>query len=118
MKARATGGRPVTVFDPQGMSGLPSTLRWSPGPGCEDPDMAYRRALVISADTEMKGENAAWQKRSQIVLQCLLHAAALSGEGVRRFAAGHRTRYWPGRHWTSCTARGSAGLAGGPDGHP
>ncbi|MCB5275924.1 hypothetical protein BJG92_03478 [Arthrobacter sp. SO5] len=85
MKARATGGRPVTVFDPQGMSGLPSTLRWSPVRGCEDPDIATRRALVITADTEMKGENAAWQKRSLIILQCLLHAAALSGEGVRAF---------------------------------
>ena len=85
MKARATGGRPVTVFDPQGMSGLPSTLRWSPVRGCQDPDVATRRALVITADTEMKGENAAWQKRSLIILQCLLHAAALSGEGVRAF---------------------------------
>ncbi|WP_442542725.1 type IV secretory system conjugative DNA transfer family protein [Arthrobacter sp. KN11-1C] len=85
MKARATGNRPVTVFDPQGMSGLPSTLRWSPVSGCQDPDIATRRALVITADTEMKGENAAWQKRSLIVLQCLLHAAALSGEGVRAF---------------------------------
>ncbi|WP_308012416.1 TraM recognition domain-containing protein [Arthrobacter sp. M4] len=85
MRARATGGRPVTVFDPQGMSGIPSSLRWSPVRGCEDPDIATRRALVITADTEMKGENAAWQKRSLIVLQGLLHAAALSGEGVRAF---------------------------------
>ncbi|PYI65736.1 type VI secretion protein [Arthrobacter livingstonensis] len=85
MKARASGGRPVTVFDPQGMSGLPTTLRWSPVRGCEDPDMATRRALVITADTEFKGENAAWQKRAVIVLQCLLHAAALSGDGVRAF---------------------------------
>ncbi|MDO5745194.1 MAG: TraM recognition domain-containing protein [Micrococcaceae bacterium] len=85
MKARATGGRPVTVFDPQGMSGLTSTLRWSPVRGCEDPDMAVRRALVISADSKMSGENAAWQKRAQIVLQCLLHAAALSGEGIQAF---------------------------------
>ncbi|GAB3560219.1 hypothetical protein GCM10027405_09650 [Arthrobacter alkaliphilus] len=85
MKARAAGNRPVTVFDPQGMSGLASTLRWSPVRGCQDPDIATRRALVITADTEMKGENAAWQKRSLIVLQCLLHAAALSGEGVSAF---------------------------------
>jgi len=85
MKARASGGRPVTVFDPQGMSGLPTTLRWSPVRGCEDPDIATRRALVITADTEFKGENAAWQKRAVIVLQCLLHAAALSGDGVRGF---------------------------------
>ncbi|MDQ0276445.1 type IV secretory pathway TraG/TraD family ATPase VirD4 [Arthrobacter silviterrae] len=85
MKARASGGRPVTVFDPQGMSGLPTTLRWSPVRGCVDPDIATRRALVITADTEFKGENAAWQKRAVIVLQCLLHAAALSGDGVRGF---------------------------------
>lgn len=85
MRARSTGGRPVTVFDPQGMSGIPSSLRWSPVRGCENPDIATRRALVITADTEMKGENAAWQKRSLIVLQGLLHAAALSGEGVRAF---------------------------------
>jgi len=67
------------------MSGLPSTLRWSPVRGCQDPDVATRRALVISADAALKGENAAWQKRSQIVLQCLLHAAALSGDGVSSF---------------------------------
>lgn len=85
MRARMSAGRPVTVFDPQGMSGLPSTLRWSPVRGCGDPDIATRRALVITADTEMKGENAAWQKRSLIVLQCLLHAAALSGEGIAAF---------------------------------
>ncbi len=85
MRARMSDGRPVTVFDPQGMSGLPSTLRWSPVRGCGDPDIATRRALVITADTEMKGENAAWQKRSLIVLQCLLHAAALSGEGIAAF---------------------------------
>ncbi|MDD0856641.1 TraM recognition domain-containing protein [Arthrobacter alpinus] len=85
MRARATNGRPVTVFDPQGMSGLPSTLRWSPVRGCQDPDVASRRALVISADSALKGENVAWQKRSQIVLQCLLHAAALSGDGVSAF---------------------------------
>ncbi|NWL29137.1 type VI secretion protein [Paenarthrobacter ureafaciens] len=85
MRARKSEGRPVTVFDPQGMSGLPSTLRWSPVRGCSDPDVATRRALVITADTEMKGENAAWQKRSLIVLQCLLHAAALSGEGISAF---------------------------------
>ena len=85
MRARMSDGRPVTVFDPQGMSGLPSTLRWSPVRGCSDPDIATRRALVITADTEMKGENAAWQKRSLIVLQCLLHAAALSGEGIASF---------------------------------
>ncbi|MFF1880584.1 type IV secretory system conjugative DNA transfer family protein [Pseudarthrobacter sp. NPDC058196] len=85
MKARASDGRPVTVFDPQGMSGIPTSLRWSPVRGCEDPDIATRRALVITADTEMKGENAAWQKRSLIVLQCLLHAAALCGEGVAAF---------------------------------
>lgn len=85
MRARMSDGRPVTVFDPQGMSGLPSTLRWSPVRGCGDPDIATRRALVITADTEMKGENAAWQKRSLIILQCLLHAAALSGEGIAAF---------------------------------
>lgn len=85
MRARKSEGRPVTVFDPQGMSGLPSTLRWSPVRGCADPDIATRRALVITADTEMKGENAAWQKRSLIVLQCLLHAAALSGGRVAAF---------------------------------
>ena len=45
LKARASGGRPVTVFDPQGMSGIPSSLRWSPVRGCEDPDMATRRGV-------------------------------------------------------------------------
>ena len=116
MRARMSDGRPVTVFDPQGMSGLPTTLRWSPVRGCDDPDIATRRALVITADTEMKGENAAWQKRSLIVLQCLLHAAALSGEGIAHSADGRPARCWPGRRWIFWAVPGGVGVAGRSDG--
>ena len=45
MTARATEGRPVGVFDPQGLAaGVPSALRWSPVRGCEQPQTAMIRA--------------------------------------------------------------------------
>jgi type IV secretion system protein VirD4 len=36
---------PVEVFDPQGSSGWPTRLRWSPVAGCEDPLTAILRAV-------------------------------------------------------------------------
>ena len=35
---------PVHVFNPQGIGGVPSTFRWNPLEGCQDPAVAIRRA--------------------------------------------------------------------------
>ncbi|HRO95262.1 MAG TPA: type IV secretion system protein VirD4, partial [Citricoccus sp.] len=40
---RATKG-PVALFDPQGLTGQPTTLKWSPITGCEVPRVANQRA--------------------------------------------------------------------------
>src|SRR5262249_60008329 len=35
---------PLQVFNPQGVGGVPSTFRWNPLDGCQDPAVAIRRA--------------------------------------------------------------------------
>ena len=78
MTARANG-RPVAVFDPQGLaSGVPSALRWSPVRGCENPETAMVRAAALCADSGRDVESGSfWKQKTQSALRCLLHAAAL-----------------------------------------
>src|SRR5699024_11023164 len=38
---------PVALFDPQGLTGLPTTLKWSPITGCEEPRVANQRATSL-----------------------------------------------------------------------
>lgn len=88
---RATAGfrqkvGPVLVFDPQKLSkdkDLPR-LRWSPITGCEDPDIAIRRAKSLISGVDMKTTTNSdfWSSSAITVLRCLLHAAALSGKDV------------------------------------
>jgi type IV secretory pathway TraG/TraD family ATPase VirD4 len=80
MTARASDGRPVGVFDPQGLAaGVPSTLRWSPVRGCERPQTAMIRAAALTAGVG-KGVTEAnfWQTQAQTAVRCLLHAAAIA----------------------------------------
>lgn len=51
-EARAKIG-PCALFDPQGLTKLPSTLKWSPAQGCEDPMVASRRAQAIVGASSM-----------------------------------------------------------------
>jgi hypothetical protein len=53
---------PVHVFGPQGIGGIPSTIRWSPVRGCEDPATAIRRADAFTAAVESGGtsDGAFW----------------------------------------------------------
>ena len=81
MTARASDGRPVGVFDPQGLAaGVPSSLRWSPIRGCERPQTAMIRAAALTAGGS-KGVTDAnfWEQQTQTAVRCLLHAAAISG---------------------------------------
>lgn len=82
MVARGSDGRPVGVFDPQGLAaGVPSSLRWSPIRGCERPQTAMIRAAALSAGGA-KGVTDAnfWEQQTQTAVRCLLHAAAISGQ--------------------------------------
>jgi type IV secretion system protein VirD4 len=79
MKARATDGRPVAVFDPQRLApGIPSAARWSPARGCERIQTAMARAAGLVSESARPTENDAfWRNRARDVVRCLLHAAAL-----------------------------------------
>ena len=81
MTARGGDGRPVGVFDPQGLAaGVPSSLRWSPIRGCQRPQTAMIRAAALTAGGS-KGVTDAnfWEQQTQTAVRCLLHAAAISG---------------------------------------
>jgi type IV secretory pathway TraG/TraD family ATPase VirD4 len=87
MRTRARVGE-VTVFDPQELSGVRSSLRISPVSGCEDPLVADQRGHAIVAGTAL-GEsknNQEWAHVASSVLSRLLHAAAVSGRGVDALA--------------------------------
>ncbi len=79
MSARETDGRPVGVFDPQGLAaGVPSALRWSPVRGCERPQTALIRAAALTASAdEGVQEGNFWRQQTQTAIRCLLHAAAV-----------------------------------------
>ncbi|MGL4339237.1 MAG: type IV secretory system conjugative DNA transfer family protein [Rhodoglobus sp.] len=83
MSSRAQRGT-VTIFDPEGISGMSSGLRISPIVGCEDPLVAGGRAQAIVSGAA-GGPSKSDQNRSGIVasmLARLMHAAALSGGSV------------------------------------
>lgn len=85
--ARRSLGRPVAVFDPQGLAaGVPDGLRWSPVRGCDSPQTAMIRARGLSAGTGMSRTvdgGDFWQAQTETVLRALLHAAALDGRPPR-----------------------------------
>lgn len=86
LKARETDGRPVVVFDPEGLApGLPvSDVKWSPVRGCEDARTAAVRGRgFAAAGFPASGENQVWQTLASTVLRNLLHAAALRGLGAK-----------------------------------
>lgn len=70
---------PVALFDPQGLTKLPSTLKWSPAQGCENPKVAARRAEIIVGASSMgkSTSNQEWAGVASQILQYLLHAAAI-----------------------------------------
>jgi type IV secretory pathway TraG/TraD family ATPase VirD4 len=74
----------IMVFDPEGRTPWPVKLRWSPISGCEDYDVALRRAIAICSarplgDTKGSGY---FGGQAEGVMAALLHAAALSDAGV------------------------------------
>lgn len=85
--ARATEGRPVEVFDPQGSAEWPGGLRWAPQKGCRDALTAILRARGFAAGAGL--DKAAvtnadyWQGQTAAVVRCYLHAADLEGRAIR-----------------------------------
>ena len=89
----------VHVFNPEGIGDVPSTFRWNPLKGCEQPAVALQRAVSFTAATETKGlhDMAFWIGKASSVLASLLHAAALDGRTM------HDVYEWA--HWRSSSWR-------------
>ncbi len=73
---------PVYLFDPEVVTGRPSTMKVALFAGCTDPAVAQRYAQTLVARTGMSGENAPWATSSGGIVQALLHAAAISGASI------------------------------------
>jgi type IV secretion system protein VirD4 len=86
--ARARVG-PIHVFNPQGIGGVPSTFRWSPVDGCDDPATAIRRADAFAFAVSHKGveDGTFWSSKASDYLRGYFHAAALTGADLRTVAA-------------------------------
>ena len=80
---------PVHVFNPQCIGGVPSTFRWSPVDGCEDPATAIRRADAFAFAVSQKGveDGGFWSSKASDYLRGYFHAAALAGYDLRAVAA-------------------------------
>jgi type IV secretory pathway TraG/TraD family ATPase VirD4 len=80
---------PVHVFNPQQIGGVPSTFRWSPVDGCEDPATAIRRADAFAFAASQKGveDGGFWSAKASDYLRGYFHAAALAGYDMRAVAA-------------------------------
>ena len=70
---------PIEVFNPEDVSGIPSTFRWGMTIGCEDPAEAIRRATDLVGAIANVGEMAWWVEKSAAALAAGMHAAALLG---------------------------------------
>ncbi len=72
---------PVNVFNPQGIGDVPSTFRWNPIAGCEDPATAIRRADAFAMSVSQQGveEGTFWAGKASDYLRAYFHAAALAG---------------------------------------
>lgn len=75
---------PVTLFDPQGLTGKPTSLKWSPITGCERGIVASQRATSLISATGLNDDssNSEWKPAAVTIMQSLLHACALDGAGV------------------------------------
>jgi type IV secretory pathway TraG/TraD family ATPase VirD4 len=80
---------PVHVFNPQHIGGVPSTFRWSPVDGCQDPATAIRRADAFAFAISQKGveDGTFWSAKASDYLRGYFHAAALAGHDLRVVAA-------------------------------
>ncbi|WP_314457323.1 TraM recognition domain-containing protein [uncultured Actinomyces sp.] len=106
---QALGG-PVAVFAPGGLNTTGEAgrvlaraqLRWSLTRGCEDSEVALRRATALAANAGKGtgGSDGFWESHARLVLAPLLHAADLSGEGVEALA-----------RWTQSSARARDAVA-------
>src|SRR6266567_3794097 len=79
---------PVHVFNPQLVGGVPSTFRWDPLEGCQDPAVAIRRADAFAHSVSQKGveDSTFWAAKASDYLRAYFHAAAIAGFDLRHVA--------------------------------
>jgi type IV secretory pathway TraG/TraD family ATPase VirD4 len=79
---------PIHVFNPQLVGGVPSTFRWNPLDGCQDPATAIRRADSFAFSVNQAGvEDASfWSSKASDYLRAYFHAAALASLDMRHVA--------------------------------
>ncbi|NLT53717.1 MAG: type IV secretory system conjugative DNA transfer family protein [Actinomycetales bacterium] len=71
----------VHVFNPAGLGGLASTIRWRVLAGCADFTVAQRRAADLIPESH--GEAERWDSQARRILALLLHAAEISNRSMR-----------------------------------
>jgi type IV secretion system protein VirD4 len=72
---------PMHVLNPEGLAGIPNTLRWSPIEGCARPSIAIERAGYLLAGAPSSGDLSDrnfWDGMNARLLRSLLYAAAVS----------------------------------------
>ncbi|GAA3247685.1 hypothetical protein GCM10017691_57180 [Pseudonocardia petroleophila] len=72
---------PVSVFNPVGLGGLPSSITFDPLTDCDDPAAANERAADMIAAVNRGGgpDREFWDEQGRRNLAALMHAAALGG---------------------------------------
>jgi type IV secretion system protein VirD4 len=80
---------PVHVFNPQHIGGVPSTFRWCPVDGCQDPATAIRRADAFAFAVSQKGveDGSFWSAKASDYLRGYFHAAGVAGFDLRAVVA-------------------------------
>jgi type IV secretory pathway TraG/TraD family ATPase VirD4 len=112
---RATGLRPVHIFNPErlGDHSMRSTLRWNPVAGCQQPGEAIMRAgYLLSGSPQISriGEHSGfWESQAVRVLSRYLHAAALAGRTMLDLLAWVSNREQYGPHVLGLLDRSPAG---------
>ncbi|MFD3407000.1 type IV secretory system conjugative DNA transfer family protein [Kribbella sp. NPDC058693] len=72
----------IHIFNPGGLGGWSSTLKWSPLVGCRNPETAQLRAAdLIPSAASSEAEH--WAELARGILAVLLHAAALQDLPMR-----------------------------------
>jgi type IV secretion system protein VirD4 len=81
---------PMVVLNPEGLGGIPSTLRWSPIEGCHRPATAIERAGYLLAGAPSSGDltdRNFWDGMNARLLRSLLYAAAVAGRDMHSLYA-------------------------------
>lgn len=77
---------PCLLFNPEGLGGVASTLRWNPVSGCDDPATAIDRAGYLLSGAAAGGGSTTdrefWTNNANKVLRAYLFAAARSGASL------------------------------------